>query len=140
MRDMTKAEKQTYNLATTNFYLNLKARLESVIESSKIKTDHALAEYPTIEDRLEMSLEKRLILKDKARYIAHHHATMRQAEATLEYAKEVFKQSLINVNQEAEELRKERANLEQGRTRYSPEELEAWDTDLTYRENLNQKR
>ncbi len=89
---MTNGEKRTYNLATTNFYLNLKTKLEDIIESSKIKTDHALAEYPTIEDRLEMS-------KDKAKYIAHHHATMRQAEATLEYAKEVFKQSLINVNQ-----------------------------------------
>ena len=89
---MTNAEKRTYNLATTNFYLNLKTKLEDRIESSKIKIDHALAEYPTIEDRLEMS-------KDKAKYIAHHHGTMRQAEATLEYAKEVFKQSLINVNQ-----------------------------------------
>jgi len=57
---------------------------------------------------------------------------------------EVRKRYTEIVNQkrelEAEELRKERANLEQGRTRYSPEEIEAWDYDLTRRENLNQKR
>ena len=83
-----KAETCSHNLAITNFHLNLKARLESVIESSKIKVDHALDEYQTIEDRLKMD-------KDKARYIAHHHATMREAEATLEHSEEILKQMLI---------------------------------------------
>jgi len=77
-----------HNLAITNFYLSLKDGLDRVIMSSRIKRDHALAEYPTIEDRLDMS-------KDKAKQIAHHHATMRQAEATLEHLQEIWKQMLI---------------------------------------------
>tara|TARA_R100001509_G_scaffold150373_1_gene109298 strand:- start:114 stop:488 length:375 start_codon:yes stop_codon:yes gene_type:complete len=79
-----------HNLAITNFYLNLKDELDSVIMSSKIKVDHSLDEYETIEDRLEMS-------KDKAKYIAHHHATMRQAERTLEHLQEIWKQMLIKI-------------------------------------------
>ena len=81
----------SHNLAITNFYLNLKARLERQIEKSKYAVDRALEEYPTIEDRLKMD-------KDEMRYIAHHHATMRQAEATLEHTEEIWKQSLIKKN------------------------------------------
>ena len=86
--EKTIAETCSHNLAITNFHLNLKARLKTQIEYSKCLRDRALEEYPTIEDRLKMD-------KDKAKYIAHHHATMREAEAILEHSEEILKQMLI---------------------------------------------
>ena len=92
---MTKNEIQTYNLATSNFYLNLKTRLHDTISSSSEKLLETIKEIH--EDGYVESTTDWQRTEDQKR-VAHHNATRRQAEDTLEYIESILKQSIIKNN------------------------------------------
>ena len=86
---MTKNEIQTYNLATSNFYLNLKTRLHDTISSSSEKLLETIKEIH--EDGYVESTTDWKRTEDQKR-VAHHNATRRQAEHTQEYIESILNQ------------------------------------------------
>ena len=92
IREMTQEEIQTYNLATSNFYLNLKTRLHDTISSSSEKLLEIIKEIH--EDGYVESTTDWKRTEDQKK-VAHHNATRREAETTLEYIESVYEQSVI---------------------------------------------
>ena len=73
IREMTQEEIQTYNLATSNFYLNLKTRLERDIKKAEETLDDC-----------------KIVTK-----LHHYLGILEQVTNTLSYVESVYEQSVI---------------------------------------------